>query len=413
VEGRKWLVHQHLVELASLAAVMVGCGVPEQDALGDDDDPDVESAGIAQALEVSWVECSKEWQRCTFTGTRNVRYGANGTYAAVRSFSNGVDCRNQSFGSDPVPGITKTCWLEATSTAPSPSPAPTPAPTNGVLPYSSANPIFYTNDHPEDAHTDVIVMALASNGRINLRGFATDQQASAPGGCGGDGCHTQAIDDAKRREWIQAARQSGFKNVPDSVVGNDAVERLLAEARAASSSRPLVIMVGGPLSLVAQAYRRDPSMASRVIVVFAGFQSTGGRARAENNVHVDRAAAQLVLEKLRCVVVPFVDWGTVDQSRFALTPRSRVDQLPNKPLRGRMQSIYAYPWAHMDIDGGPVATLLASHYASASKRVRWSSDGGGQLVDDNASDDLLITQVQGSAVTEPWWREVRQAFGAQ
>jgi hypothetical protein len=384
----------------------------------------------------SFTQCALEWQRCSFSGTRSVRYGANGVFGSPRSFTGGVDCRNDSFGGDPAPGATKSCQISSESRtpvvgAPAPStppvPAPTPAPSTPVtppapsnpisahVPYSRANPILYSNDHPEDVHTDVIMMALQSNGKIDLRGIVTDQQSSPPSGCGGDGCHTAKEDDDKRKGWISAARQSGFQDIPDSLTGDAAVNLIVSEARAASASLPLVIIVGGPLTLVAKAYQRDPTIASKVIVAFAGFSwsSSNNKWRTETNVSNDRASAQLVLEKLRCVIVPFQDFNSkkVDETRYPSTPRSRVDQLPNEPLRARMQSIYAYPWAHYDADGGPTATLLSGSYVTASRRVRWATDTGGvYLADDNTSDDVLLTNVNGAAVTEPWWNEVKQAF---
>ncbi|HEX5657775.1 MAG TPA: nucleoside hydrolase [Polyangiales bacterium] len=274
---------------------------------------------------------------------------------------------------------------------------------------------MYSNDHPEDVHTDVIMMALQSNGSINLRGILTDQQYGAPGGCGGDGCHTAAIDDAKRRQWIEAARASGFRNIPSSVSGEAAVQLILAEARAASSSNPLVIIAGGPLMRIAEAYRRDPSIASKLIVSLAGFADYDGDGKyyGETNITGDQGASQTVLENLRCVIVPFIDFNArgIDQTRYPSTPRWRVEQLPGDPLRALMLNIYAYPWAHYDADGGPTATLLSSSYATASKRVRWARDSGGPyLADDASTDDVLITQVNGGSTTEAWWSEVTRAF---
>jgi hypothetical protein len=76
-----------------------------------------------------------------------------------------------------------------------------------------------------------------------------------------------------------------------------------------------------------------------------------------------------------------------------------------------MQSIYAYPWADHDGDGGPAATLLSPNYVTSSKRVKWASDAGGPyLADDPTSDDILVTGVDGKAVTEPWWSQVTAAF---
>lgn len=63
------------------------------------------------------AQCAGENQRCSFSGTRKVYYGANGRYA-VRTFTNGVDCTNAVFG-DPVPGVYKYCFVENAGGTPS------------------------------------------------------------------------------------------------------------------------------------------------------------------------------------------------------------------------------------------------------------------------------------------------------
>jgi hypothetical protein len=286
-------------------------------------------------------------------------------------------------------------------------------------PYTTANPVLYSNDHPEDVHTDVLMMAMQSNGTIDLRGIITDQQQQAPADCAGDGCHTVASDDELRRQWIEAARASGFRDVPDSVVGEQAIELIVAEAKKAKRELPLVLIVGGPLTLVARAYERDPSIAETSLVSLAAFQMnsawTDNKYRPETNITGDAEAARVVLEKMRCVIIPFSDFNAehIDEKRYPATPLARVSKLPDTPLRRRMQSIYAYPWAHYDADGGPSAILLSTGYAVESRRVRWATDDGGPyLANDPSSDDILVTAVDGGKTTEPWWREVNRAFGS-
>lgn len=69
----------------------------------------------------SWVACATENGACIFSGTRQVRYGAQGTYAVLAG-TGSVDCNNATFG-DPVSGIVKGCEYQVTTTAPvQPSP---------------------------------------------------------------------------------------------------------------------------------------------------------------------------------------------------------------------------------------------------------------------------------------------------
>ena len=67
---------------------------------------------------------------CTFSGARQVRYGASGSYA-YKSGSGSMACNNGTFG-DPAYGVAKTCaYAESSTTASSPTPpaitAPAPA----------------------------------------------------------------------------------------------------------------------------------------------------------------------------------------------------------------------------------------------------------------------------------------------
>jgi uncharacterized repeat protein (TIGR02543 family) len=55
-----------------------------------------------------WTFCAGEGQNCSFSGLREVRFGANGTYA-YKLFANGTACDNSVFG-DPVPGVVKACY---------------------------------------------------------------------------------------------------------------------------------------------------------------------------------------------------------------------------------------------------------------------------------------------------------------
>jgi len=54
-----------------------------------------------------WTFCTSEGGDCTFSGTTQVRYGADGAYV-YRTLTNGTPCTNAVFG-DPAPGVAKSC----------------------------------------------------------------------------------------------------------------------------------------------------------------------------------------------------------------------------------------------------------------------------------------------------------------
>lgn len=64
----------------------------------------------------SVVRCAREGDFCSFRGTREVRYGADGRWARGM-FSNGVECSNRVFG-DPAPNVVKSCVYDNVGDAP-------------------------------------------------------------------------------------------------------------------------------------------------------------------------------------------------------------------------------------------------------------------------------------------------------
>jgi hypothetical protein len=71
----------------------------------------------------TWIACAGEGGTCTFSGTREVRYGANGSYA-TKTFTGSVVCSNTAFG-DPAKGLLKTCSYSS-NTVPTSTTAGTP-----------------------------------------------------------------------------------------------------------------------------------------------------------------------------------------------------------------------------------------------------------------------------------------------
>lgn len=69
-------------------------------------------ASISAQVPSNYELCAKEGERCQFTGTRTVRYGANGIWAE-QTATNGITCGVAAFGRDPVPNVLKQCYLVA------------------------------------------------------------------------------------------------------------------------------------------------------------------------------------------------------------------------------------------------------------------------------------------------------------
>jgi secreted trypsin-like serine protease len=58
---------------------------------------------------VGYVLCASENQSCSFSGTKNVAYGANGKFN-YKTATNGIACNNTTFG-DPIVGVVKACYI--------------------------------------------------------------------------------------------------------------------------------------------------------------------------------------------------------------------------------------------------------------------------------------------------------------
>ena len=74
-------------------------------------------AAEANVPPPGYTLCAAEGGQCAFTGTANVVYGARTSWTPPRAFSNGLSCRNATFGMDPLPFVVKACY---TASAPGP-----------------------------------------------------------------------------------------------------------------------------------------------------------------------------------------------------------------------------------------------------------------------------------------------------
>jgi galactose oxidase len=86
---------------------------------------------------VTWSVCAQENQTCAFTGTKTVRFGANGVYA-TKSLTNGTLCSNSVFG-DPIYGAAKQCEISSVA----PPPWTFCAYENGVCTFSGTQTVRY------------------------------------------------------------------------------------------------------------------------------------------------------------------------------------------------------------------------------------------------------------------------------
>jgi hypothetical protein len=101
---------------------------------------------VANSTTPAWTLCSLENETCTFWGSREVRFGANGVYT-TKVFTDKVQCTTANFG-DPTPNVLKSCSFSAstvtagtTTTAPTTTTATAPITTTSP---TTATPVTWT-----------------------------------------------------------------------------------------------------------------------------------------------------------------------------------------------------------------------------------------------------------------------------
>lgn len=317
------------------------------------------------------------------------------------------------------------------------------------MPYDRRNPVIYDNDAAIDVYTDDYLMALASAGDIKLIGMITSTSI-AP-----FNRHSMEADFERtatvRAESVKLARVSGLKNIPDPIHGtkghlqpppsgkiedtrpidSEGSRLIVREARKASSAKPLVLVMGGPLTAAADAYLLDNSIADKIIVAWLGGRSNdmGGY-----NAWADPWAAFIVLRKLR--LVQFSEENMCERSA-PYVPKSRLTELPDTPLREWMiqkQHPNGEP-KECDADAPPAIALMLPEYpfflkimrikglqfrVFRAKRVafsRWVKLEDGREVpafrETPFGRAIVFPYADKEAATREWWRALKnkKAYG--
>lgn len=253
-----------------------------------------------------------------------------------------------------------------------------------MFPYSKSNPVWIDNDAALDTYTHDYLFALAHLGEINVVGLSV----SAPIAPFRSSV-TAAIWNSEF--WngtvanVAAARNSGLKNIPDPVVGimghlaqptNSVIEStvkkntagtkaFVAAARACTPQLPLLVIVGGPLSIAADACLVDPTIADKVIIGWLN------RLTPNFNSWQDPWALFIVLQRMRMVLFDFHPYST----HLPAVPRTRIlSDLPPSPLR---QFMYDKDIANggalgYDGDGPPAVAIMRSDFVTQLQSIQWS-----------------------------------------
>lgn len=288
---------------------------------------------------------------------------------------------------------------------------------HGILPVDERNPVLLTNDGYQDNWQGEYAVLLASTGGLKLGGIVIGTSPPWP--------DIQTNIDGWRK-LVMAARMSGLKNIPDPITSigaplvrpasgviedttpnrsEGALAILDAATRLSLPYRPLVVLTGGRVTDVADAYIIDETVADRIVVVSSlGSASSTGGAMGVPNGEMDPWAETIVATRFRYVQVSaFYD-------QLTDVPAARLSELPTNPLgawiAAKQPGIWNDPLA---ADQVVVAALCLPSFATAIEPV--SSTGsiaagataGPDLVNDPNGSAWLVTQSTGTVATTRLW----------
>jgi hypothetical protein len=264
------------------------------------------------------------------------------------------------------------------------------------------NPIIYDNDWWFDVFDNNYLWAQASLGKANLRGnivtrdmWDWDKGYLYP--------MQQCVDDAEKA--LKLARDSGLKNIPNATLGSDRVlnrpesgriedttphptpgsQLIVAEAKKASPGKPLLVIVGGPQTTVANALLTNPEIAPNLVVfnlMVSSFNYNGK----------DGWSAYIVAKQTR-----YVDWG-VGQfwDRDSVFRAEHFDVLPDNPFTTDMKRFIKTDLGRDNQlgDGAPLVWLYQPKCWTGAETRRADFEGRAlvfrPLPDGDAGDVLVI-----------------------
>ena len=320
---------------------------------------------------------------------------------------------------------------------------PAPVTLRAALVRQNVPTVIYDNDVVRDVYTDDYVMALASVGKIRLRGMTTSSSFAPynhyiPAGM-------TAAEVGVRQHGINLARSSGLTGIPDATLGtvghlqrpasgnigdtarlgSPGTDLILQAAAEASPDQPLIVLMGGPLTVVADAYLANPGLISNNVVVYyvGGMRDAGDF--GEYNSWADAWAAHIVFNRMAMVIFPAE--LAYRPSEWISVPRERIlAELPDTAHRA---------WMHdkdygngdpcrdggcRDGDGPPAVFLDDSGYVTRTLPIcpNVSINYDGHPVPSFRTDDqgecraVLVTATDPARGTERWWATMRQAYKA-
>lgn len=287
----------------------------------------------------------------------------------------------------------------------------------GRLPVDERNPIVLVNDGAGDNWQGEYAVLLANAGGPPLAGIVVNASVPWPDLDGNV---------AGWRDLVSAARASGLRDIPDPIasIGPPLIRpasgdiaateanrsegaRLIVEAsrRLGLPYRPLVVVTGGALTDVADAYLVDPTVTERVVVVSSlGALAGSGAAMGAPNGQEDPWADTIVASRFRYVQVSAF-YDQLDD-----VPASSVSRLPANALGARMAAKHPNLWEWPPAsDQVSVIAVGVPSFATAVQRVTAGppvaagATAGPDLATDPGGSGWLVSECDALAPAARLW----------
>jgi hypothetical protein len=288
---------------------------------------------------------------------------------------------------------------------------------HGRLPVDERNPLVLVNDGAADNWQGEYAVLLANGGGPPLAGIVVNASKPWP---------DLDANVAGWRDLVSAARASGLRNIPDPIasIGRPLVRpasgdieatlpnrsegaRLIVDVskRLGLPYRPLVVVTGGSLTDVADAYLLDRTVAERVVVVSSlGLMNNAGAGMGIPNGDEDPWADTIVASRLRYVQVSaFYD-------QLSDVPDASVGRLPANALGARMAAKQPNLWEWQP--ASDQVSVLAVGIASFATEIQSvtvappvgaGATAGPDLATDPDGARWLVTGCEGAAAATRLW----------
>jgi hypothetical protein len=297
------------------------------------------------------------------------------------------------------------------------------------LPYDRTHGVVYDKDEAINCYTDEYLMACASAGDLKLLAMITSSSISPFNQWVTAEDYERMVEE--REEMVHHALSSGFRNIPDPVrgtkghiempasgtvsrtraIGSEGAHCIVEAAQSASPHRPIVAVMCGPLTVLADAYLMDPSIADAVVVAwFGGSVNHMG----DYNGIVDPWAAYIVLERFPMVQFPVKPRGR-QFGDSPVVPKERLLELPDTPLRKWMidkRHPNGAPGA-CDADAPPAISVMHPEYVLRMRKVvfsHWQPVNGRSIPAFKRavrSRTWVVEEADRDAATREWWRALK------